>query len=192
MREILKLGGILLLICAVAALALAFTNELTRDQIDYQRNLASEKARKNILPDAESFEAMDEDRLNEIVEGNNRVAEIYVGYKGDSIIGYTIKSLSPGYGGTLEVMTGIDIDGKIKGVRIGNHQETPGLGANVALPFFYNQYENKSVDTDLEVTKTDATEDNQIQAISGATITSDAVTSGVNIASNTFKKIMDK
>ncbi len=192
MKEIIKLGLILLLVCVVAAVALAFTNELTKDQIALQRNQANENARRNILPDADSFKALDENKLNEIISENKSVAEVFKGYKGDSIVGYTFKTLPSGYGGTVEVMTGIDLEGKVNGVRIGNHQETPGLGANVALPEFYNQYENKSAESEIEVSKTEPTNDNQIQAISGATITSDAVTAGVNIAIDTFKQITGK
>ncbi|SKC64410.1 RnfABCDGE type electron transport complex subunit G [Maledivibacter halophilus] len=195
MKEIAKLGLILLLICVIAALALAFTNEFTKDQIDYQRNLASEKARIAILPSAESFKPLseiDEDKFNELMKGNNGIAEIFAGLKGDSIIGYTFKTLPSGYGGTVEVMTGINLEGKITGVRIGNHHETPGLGANAQLPSFYEQYENKSINSEIKVIKTKPTVDNQIQAISGATITSSAVTSGVNTAIDTFKKITGK
>ena len=192
MKEIIKLGLILLLVCVIAAIALAVTNEFTKDQIALQRNLANEEARKNILPSADSFKAIDENKLSEIMSKNKSVAEVFQGYKGDSVVGYTFKSLPSGYGGTVEIMTGIDLDGKVTGVRIGSHQETPGLGANAALPEFYSQYENKSVDSEIEVSKVEPTKENQIQAISGATITSDAVTAGVNIAINTFKEITGK
>lgn len=192
MKEITKLGLILLLTCVIAALALAVTNEVTKDQIALQRNAANEDARKNILPTADSFKAVDENKLNELKSKNQAVAEVFEGYKGDSIVGYTFKTLPTGFSGPVEVMTGIDLDGKVTGVRIGNHQETPGLGANAALPEFHSQYENKSVDSEIEVTKVDPTKENEIQAISGATITSDAVTDGVNIAINTFKEITGK
>lgn len=192
MKEIVKLGLILLLVCVVAALALAVTNELTKDQIAYQRDLASEEARKAILPSAESFKPIDEDEFNEIASKNDKIAEIFAGYQGDAIVGYTFKTLPSGYGGTVEVMTGIDMEGKISGVRLGNHQETPGLGANATLPGFYDQYKDKSTDIEIEVSKVKPTKDNEIQAISGATITSNAVTSGVNMAINTFKEIAGK
>lgn len=192
MKEIVKLGIILLVVCIVAAAALAITNEVTKDQITIQRNLANEEARKSILPSAETFKPIDEGKLNEIISKNNKVAEVFAGYKGDSIVGYTFKTLPSGYAGTVEIMTGIDMDGKVLGVRVGNHQETPGLGANATLPSFYDQYEDKSTDTEIVVTKTEPTEENQIQAISGATITSNAVTSGVNIAIDTFKEISGK
>lgn len=192
MKEIVKLGLILLLVCVVAALALAVTNELTKDQIAFQRELASKEARKAILPSAETFKPIDEDKFKEIASKNDKIAEIFAGYQGDTIVGYTFKTLPSGYGGTVQIMTGIDMEGKITGVRLGNHNETPGLGANAELPYFYSQYENKSTDTEIEVTKVKPTKDNEIQAISGATITSNAVTSGVNMAINTFKEIAGK
>ncbi|SHJ81974.1 RnfABCDGE type electron transport complex subunit G [Paramaledivibacter caminithermalis] len=195
MKEIIKLGLILLLVCVVAAFALAVTNELTKDQIASQREKASEEARKAILPNADSFkslEEIDKDKFNEILSNNDKIAEVFAGYKSDSIVGYTFKTLPSGYGGTVEVMTGIDIEGTISGVRVGNHQETPGLGANAELPDFYDQYKDKSIDKEIEVSKVEPTKDNEIQAISGATITSNAVTSGVNIAINTFKEITGK
>lgn len=192
MKEIVKLGVILLVVCVVAALALAVTNEFTKDKIEFQRELASEQARKAILPTAESFKPIDEEKLNEIKSENDRIVEVFEGYKGDSVVGYTFKTLASGYGGNVEVNTGIDSEGKVLGVRLGSHQETPGLGANAELPYFYDQYENKSTDKLIEVTKVEPTKDNEIQAISGATITSNAVTSGVNMAINTFKKISGK
>ncbi|WIF94412.1 RnfABCDGE type electron transport complex subunit G [Caminicella sporogenes] len=192
MKEIVKLGLILLLICAVSALALSFTYDLTKDQILAQREAANNKARKNVLPDAENFKPVSEEKFKEVVSQNDKVVEIYAGYKGEEIIGYAIKTLPSGYGGAVEVMTGIGMDGKIKGVRIGNHQETPGLGANATLPSFYTQYEGKSIEKELKVTKSGQPKDNEIQAISGATITSRAVTSGVNYAVEAFKLVAGK
>ncbi|RKD27985.1 electron transport complex protein RnfG [Caminicella sporogenes DSM 14501] len=192
MKEIVKLGLILLLICAVSALALSFTYDLSKDQILAQREAANNKARKNVLPDAENFKPVSEEKFKEVVSQNDKVVEIYAGYKGEEIIGYAIKTLPSGYGGAVEVMTGIGMDGKIKGVRIGNHQETPGLGANATLPSFYTQYEGKSIEKELKVTKSGQPKDNEIQAISGATITSRAVTSGVNYAVEAFKLVAGK
>jgi electron transport complex protein RnfG len=71
-------------------------------------------------------------------------------------------------------------------MRVGNHQETPGLGANATLSDFYGQYVDKSTESELTVVKAGAS-GNEIQAISGATITSKAVTKGVNIAVAAYK-----
>lgn len=190
MREIVKLGLILLVICTIAAFALAMTNASTIEQIIAQRNLANEQARKGVLPDADSFEAINDTDLEQIINNNDKIVEVYAGYKNNSVIGYAIKALPQGYGGAVEVMTGIDIDGNVTGVRIGNHQETPGLGANAALPSFYSQYNGKSAEKEISVVKSPPTQDNEIQAISGATITSDAVTTGVNYAINAYNNIL--
>jgi len=190
MREIVKLGIILLIICTVAAFALAMTYDFTIDQIITQRELANELARKNVLPNADSFKPVEESKLNEIIKSNDKIVEVYAGYKNDSIVGYAIKALPQGYGGSVEVMTGITSDGIVSGVRIGNHSETPGLGANAALPSFYTQYENKGIDSELQVVKAPPSKDNEIQAISGATITSNAVTTGVNYAIDAFKNVL--
>lgn len=192
MREIIKLGLVLLLICTIAALALSMTYGATIDQILAQREEANQIARKEVLPNADSFKPIEENKFAEIQKENDKIVEVYVGYKGDETVGYAIKSIPSGYAGAVEVMTGIDMSGVVSGVRIGNHQETPGLGANAGLPYFYTQYENKSVDKELKVVKTEPTQENEIQAISGATITSSAVTTGVNYAIDTFKTVTGK
>jgi electron transport complex protein RnfG len=106
-------------------------------------------------------------------------------------VGYVIKTLPGGYGGPLEVIVGITLDGTINGVRVGNHQETPGLGAKAKTVEFYGQYDGLSVGSPVEVIKVDVTSgNNEIKAISGATITSVAVTNGVNYGQmviDTFK-----
>ena len=188
MKEIVKLGVILLVVCIIAAVALAFTNELTKDQISIQRDLASEEARKSILPSAESFKLLDEGKLNEIISKNNKVSEVFVGYKGDSIVGYTFKTLPAGYAGTIEIMTGIVIDGKVSGVRVGNHQETPGLGAKAGEEEFSGQFTGKK---GVKLVKGTATNDDEVSAIAAATITSRAIVDGANQAIEVSGIIME-
>src|SRR3712207_8052036 len=79
------------------------------------------------------------------------------------------------------MMVGITTDGKVSGIKILSHSETPGLGANAETPQFSGQYKDKPA-KELEVVKGTASADNQIAAITGATITSKAVTKGVNEA----------
>ncbi len=79
-------------------------------------------------------------------------------------------------------MVGLSSAGKVTGIKILSHTETPGLGANAPLPKFSDQYKNKPIKEKLEVVKVAPSKDNQIQAITGATITSKAVTLGVNDA----------
>jgi electron transport complex protein RnfG len=191
MREIIRLGLILLLICAIAAVSLGLTYELTIDQITAQRKAINEQARKEVLSDAMEFKPVEGEKLQEVVSKNDEILEIYGGYKDNNLIGYAIKAAPQGYGGPVEVITGINMDGVITGVRIGNHLETPGLGANATNPSFYKQYDNKTVSMKLKVVKANPNED-EIQALSGATITSTAVTNAVNYSIDAFKSLTGK
>ena len=85
-------------------------------------------------------------------------------------------------------MVGIKSDGTIVGINIGNMSETPGLGAKSKEESFYGQYVQKPA-TELSVVKGGAAGETEIQAISGATITSDAVTNGVNTAVEVYDSI---
>lgn len=179
MKEILKLGSTLLLICLIAAAALGVTNEVTIGKILEQRETANQLARQAVLPDAAEFEAVDAAKLADIQGKEPLVKEVYAGVKDGAVIGYVIKTGPNGFSGAVEVTTGVTVDGVLSGVRIGNHAETPGLGANATLPQFYEQYNGMSAAQELGVSKT-AKSDTEILAITGATITSRAVTDGVN------------
>ncbi|BEP29937.1 RnfABCDGE type electron transport complex subunit G [Helicovermis profundi] len=186
MKEIMKLGLILLIISGISATLLGFTNEVTKNQIANQRELESQKKRVEVLSAADKFEKLSQEKMTSIISKNDKVKEIYIGYKNDNVVGYVVKTMPVGFGGPVEVITGISLDGKLSGVRVGSHQETPGLGANATLPSFYTQYNGKDANNDVSVSKTNA-EGNQIQAISGATITSKAVTRGVNFSIEAVK-----
>ena len=85
-----------------------------------------------------------------------------------------------GYGGPIKMLIGIDTEGCVKGISLLEHAETPGFGADAEKDSFKNQYVNRQ--TPLAVSKTEP-KDNEIQAITGATITSTAITDAVNMAS---------
>lgn len=181
MKDILKLGVTLFAICAVAALVLGVTNNITAPVIEERNIQASNEARKIVLPEADEFKELD--GMNSDI-----VLEVYEGIKDGQVIGYTIKTSSKGYGGAIELMVGISKDGKITGVEIGNHSETPGLGSKATEPMFKNQYVDKDVSNSLLVVKGSANNDNEISAISGATITSNGVTNGVNAAMKIYNE----
>ena len=181
MKDILKLGVTLFAICAVAALVLGVTNNITAPVIEERNIQASNEARKIVLPEADEFKELD--GMNSDI-----VLEVYEGIKDGQVIGYTIKTSSKGYGGAIELMVGISKDSKITGVEIGNHSETPGLGSKATEPIFKNQYVDKDVSNSLLVVKGSANNDNEISAISGATITSNGVTSGVNAAMKIYNE----
>lgn len=181
MKDILKLGVTLFAICAVAALVLGVTNNITAPVIEERNIQASNEARKIVLSETDEFKELD--GMNSDI-----VLEVYEGIKDGQVIGYTIKTSSKGYGGAIELMVGISKDGKITGVEIGNHSETPGLGSKATEPIFKNQYVDKDVSNSLLVVKGSANNDNEISAISGATITSNGVTSGVNAAMKIYNE----
>ncbi|CEI72033.1 MULTISPECIES: RnfABCDGE type electron transport complex subunit G [Romboutsia] len=192
MKNILRLGAILFTICAVAALALGFINQITAPIIEDRNIQANNELRQLVLEDATEFKQLDK-KVIENIDGLEEgiVSEVYEGISGSDVVGYTIKTLPSGYGGVMEVIVGISKDGKITGVNIGNMAETPGLGTKANEPNFKGQFSEKEA-KELSVVKGSATSDNQIAAISGATITSEAVTRGVNAAIKVFNESLNK
>lgn len=175
MKENLKLGGVLLIIAAVAGLLLGAAHTVTLEPIAKQEQMAKAAAMKEILPKAEEFKVKDT-----AVEGI--IKEVNEGTASGKTAGYAIKVSPKGYGGAIEMMVGISAEGKVEGIKILSHNETPGLGANAPQPKFSGQFSGKSVEKELQVVKTAPAADNQIEAITGATITSKAVSNGVNEA----------
>ncbi|MBU3090950.1 RnfABCDGE type electron transport complex subunit G [Clostridium sp. CM028] len=175
MKENIKLGLILLLITGVAGFLLGGAYEITKAPIANSIAADKQAAMKAILPTADKFEKTD-------VKINEKISEVNSGLKGNEIAGYAIKVAPKGYAGPVEIMVGISNEGKVTGIKILAHTETPGLGANAPEPKFSDQFKNKPINEKLEVVKVAPSKDNQIQAITGATITSKAVTLGVSDA----------
>ena len=180
MNETLKLGLILFIITAVSASVLAVSNNITAPKIAEADRIKDESAKREILPDGDEFRPLDENKLKEIQSIDSNILEIYEGYSGSDLIGYTVKAKTNGYGGEIEFMTGISIEGKIMGIKILNHGETPGLGANAEKPYFSESFKNKSVEKELIAVKKHEG-DNEVQALTSATITTTAVVSEVNV-----------
>jgi len=187
MGEIMKLGAKLLLICLVSASLLAVTNEATKGPIQAQRDAASQAARQEVLESADEFVQLVGDDFAKIAESNPTVLEVFIGKAGGQEVGYVMKTAPVGFTGPVEVITGISLDGKLTGVRVGSHNETPGLGGKITTEEFYSQYTDMLADV-VGVSKTAKTE-TEIKAISGATISSKCVTSGVNDSINAFKAL---
>ncbi len=180
-KEIVKLGLILFAICFIAATLLAMAKEVTDPLILSQREAASEASRKEVLPEAESFEAATAEELQQIQAENASVLEVYRAVRGGEAIGFVVKAAPKGFAGPVAVITGISADQKVTGVRVGDNQETPGLGTLAQDEKFYGQYAGMAATGEIGVNKVQASE-TEIQAITGATITSKAVTDGVNAA----------
>lgn len=181
--KIAKLGGILLAVTLIAAAILGFANEKTAALIAATNEKTSNESRKEVLATAVDFKAVDEAKIKEIQAKNPEVLEVHAGLDGSGqIVGYTVKTATKGYAGDVEVITGVTTDKKVSGVKLGTNSETPGLGTLAGEDEFSGQYTGKEA-VELEVVKS-APNDTQILAITGATITSRAVTTGVNIATS--------
>lgn len=179
--EIIKLGLILFVITATAGLILGGAYAITKAPIEKQAISENNDAMRETLKEATSFK-----KLN-IPLKNGIVKEVDEGLTGTSVVGYTIKVASKGYNGEIELMVGISKAGKVEGIKILSQNETPGLGANSVKPKFSDQFDNKPLTPLLTVVKTPASKPNEINAITGATITSKAVTLGVNDAIEVFR-----
>src|SRR5699024_6232966 len=186
MNETLKLGLVLLIVTAVSATILGISNFVTADKIAEADKLANDSARKEALSVAEDFELLIEE-TEKIKKINPEVLEIYEGLDGSGeTIGYVIKTEVLGFGGDIEVMTGISLEGKITGMKVLDHAETPGLGARATEPEFQEKFNDKSLDESIIVLNSEPVGGNEVLAITSATITTDAVAQGVNIAREIF------
>ena len=180
-KDMFKLGLNLLIISAVAALLLALTNSVTASTIAQRNEQANAEARKLVLESAQDFE-----EVKDVKTDNSKgveVSEIYEAKDASgNTVGYTLKVLPSGYGGTIELMVGIDsAKGQVSGINVVSNSETAGLGAKSTDPDFSDQYKGKPLE-ELSVLKNGTPGDTEIKAISGATITSAAVTNGVDAA----------
>lgn len=180
-KDMFKLGLNLLIISAVAALLLALTNSVTASTIAQRNEQANAEARKLVLESAQDFE-----EVKDVKTDNSKgveVSEIYEAKDASgNTVGYTLKVLPSGYGGTIELMVGIDsAKGQVSGINVVSNSETAGLGAKSTEPEFSDQYKGKPLE-ELSVLKNGTPGDTEIKAISGATITSTAVTNGVDAA----------
>ena len=169
-KAVLKPAVSLFLICLIVTALLAGVNMLTADRIAALAVQTAEDSQKVVLPNAASFEEVDEDTVKGL-DGSGQLAE------------------AKGYGGTIEVMTGITADGSVSGVVLLSQNETPGLGANATKESFTGQYQQAVPESGFEVIKSGGAADGQIQAMTGATITSQAVTDAVNLAVEKYQTL---
>ncbi|MGI6606068.1 MAG: FMN-binding protein [Peptococcia bacterium] len=181
MRNILKLGVFLLLISGIAGLGIAYVYQLTGPLIVEQ--LVTEKANSllEVYPEGdviadESAKYLDS-KTDPVIKG------LHIAYEDNNPVGAIYLVEPSAYNGTIQLMVGFDMaTRKTTGIKILSQAETPGLGANAEDSFFTDRFKGKSIEEPLEVVKQEPAGDNQILAITSATITSKAVANGVNIA----------
>lgn len=180
MKNIIKNTAILTVITLVAGLLLGYVYDITKEPIAKSKEAAKNAAYQTVMAEADTFELMEVEAAD--LGTGCDVNEVVAANAGSDLKGYVITTTThDGYGGDIQVSVGVAADGTVKGIEMLSIAETAGLGMNANTPEFKAQYAEKLVDA-FVVTKTGAAADNEIDAISGATITSNAVTNAVNTA----------
>lgn len=198
MNKIIKNTLILTAITVVSGLLLGIVYGATKEPIAQAQENTKQEAYRAVLSDASEFESVDfdsdsaaallsdngytSDEITEVAEGTDDSGEI---------VGYVISvRSSEAYDGTLELSVGISSDGTVKGVEMLDISETAGLGMKADEDDFKDQFKDQNVEN-FTYTKTGEEGDGMIDAISGATITTNAVTNAVNSALVYYQNELD-
>ncbi len=170
MKEMIRYGFILALICVVSAGLLSGVNALTRSKIAAAAQAEEDAGLKEVLPGAIKFVAVRQD-------------ENILYYKGldarDKIEGFVFKAGGKGYSSVIQTLAGIFINGRISAIKVISQNETPGLGARVTENKFTGQFNNQ-----------DSLNLSGVQAIAGATISSRAVMNSVIKKAREIKELI--
>ncbi len=168
--KIFKLVLTLSVVCLISGLSLSYFYTRTKPVIIRNNSDREIKLKQEIIKDAIEFKKIDFVSLNYYVEESKNAS-------GD-VVGLLIKNRIKGYGGDLEYLVGITLDQepKIINIKILSHRETPGLGAKVTTSDFLSQFVSR-IATELYLKKD--SKEGKIDSITGATITSRAITNSV-------------
>lgn len=198
MNKIIKNTLILTAITVVAGCLLGLVYEVTKAPIAAAQENAKQEAYRTVLADAASFETDDsldaEEAAGVLTEAgytSDDITEVAVALdQSGETMGYVITVTShEGYGGDIEVSVGILTDGTVKGIEMLSISETAGLGMKAKEDDFKDQFKDKQVEK-FSYTKTGEDGDDKIDALSGATITTNAVTNAVDSALVYFQNVL--
>ena len=177
--------AVLTIICVVVTLALSSTNLLTAGKIEALAIETQNKAMAKLIEADEYHELPATTSFGDITY-NAAIRD------GDTI-GCIFVTEANGYGGVVSVMTAVDMEGKVIAVEIlAAADETPGLGQNVTKEYFYTRFNGMSGDIVVQKAGTAKKENNEIDAVTGATISSEAVKTAVNQALDYAAEIIAK
>jgi Na+-translocating ferredoxin:NAD+ oxidoreductase subunit G len=191
MRDIIRLGIVLMIYSVIAGASLAYVNIMTKDKIISNKAASEDAARKEVLPGMNGgFEPK-----GSMTVGNYEFP-YWIAYTDQGKTtpgGYVFIAKGKGYSSVIETMVGVDLGGKITGIKVVSQQETPGLGTKITEvrygendPWFSRQFKGKSADDNIRVKK----DGGDIDAMTGATISPRAVTDSINKGLVSLKKIM--
>ncbi|MEW6109252.1 MAG: RnfABCDGE type electron transport complex subunit G [Nitrospirota bacterium] len=182
-KDIIKITLNLVIVYLIGGLILAVVYAKTSPIMFLNNKIAKEKALKELMPDADKIDKMGDWTIH------GKHAEYFIATKGDGNMGYVIQSFGKGYSSYINVLIAVDNDLRIKKVEILSHAETPGLGDEIEKQEFKGQFKDKVLEQ-IKLVKQETTEN--IQAISGVTISSravtdDAVKNGLTFLAKTLK-----
>ena len=182
-KDIIKITLNLVVIYIIGGIILVAVYAKTSPIIYRNAVNEKEKALKELIPDADTMEKMGD------WSSHGKHAEFFAAKKGDNVIGYVIQSYGKGYSSYINTLIAVNKDFKVQKIRILDQKETPGLGDEIESKSFIDQFKDKDAEH-LKVYKTETSD--YIQAISGATISSravteDAVKNGIEFLMKTIK-----
>lgn len=179
MKENLRLGLILFIITAFAGLCLGLVNELTAEAISENKAISSSDLME-LVPGAKSKKAL---QISAVTDSDkSRVVEAFE-VNGDSeLLGHIFKVTTKGFHGQIDMFVAISKEDKLSGVKVIHHTETPGLGARIVEDKFKSNFFGREIDKGINMVKGKSEKENEVEAITGATVSSKAVGSGVNTA----------
>lgn len=138
-----------------------------------------------LFPDADEFEEIEESLLADIQAEYPEIVKVEKALSGDEIIGYAIETVTKGYSGDLNVISGILKDAAFSGIRVRPTEETAGLGTQVEEEPFTSTFEGKPVENKLKPVGAPSADD-EVGAVSGATVSTEGVLKGVNKARQAY------
>jgi len=188
MKELSRLALVLTIIAAAAGLILSLVEGVTRAPIAEVRRQETLKALRAVLPPIDN--APDADNVALLLgkdrKGRDLLRTFYRGKLEGKLAGIAFKVVAPdGYSGNIEIMVGVDPEGRVVGIEILTHAETPGLGSKITAPVFKDQFRGKGLDdVDWRVKK----DGGSFDQITGATVSPRAVVQAVKIGLEFFRE----
>ena len=187
MRDLVKMVVVLLVICTTSGVVLSYVNEATEEPREYSYiKFVQEPSIRAVLSDYDNDPVKERIKLvlGEDEEGNPIEIVVFPAKKGDETQAIAYSAAAKGYHDLIEVMVGVGPEGKLTGISIMTHTETPGLGARIVEPEFTDQFAG----LDLETTNLSA-KGGKVDTLSGATFSTVGVVTAVGAALEQFPQI---
>lgn len=169
--ELLRYGVTLAIVAGFCGVLLGVVEGVTKPRIDFIKDAELKDSLNVVLPRAKEF----------VARNTSEGSAYFEGLRGGELVGYAFTAYSEGYSSTIEVLVGVDPEGVVSGTKVLFQQETPGLGARIEQvrvgedkPWFMKQFSGKG-GGQLKLKRNGG----QVDAITGASISSEAVSEGI-------------